>query len=236
MSYCVNCGVELDDSARKCALCQTPVLNPNKPIQTEAETPFSEKTHIPKNTKIKFIALLISVILFVPAIVCLLIDFLFFPKVSWSIFIGSSLLLLWIIFVLPSFIKKLRPYFMWGFDTLAVALYVYLFFVMDNDYLMVWYTKGILPMIIINAILILVYMIWAKHKKRHWLLKTLHIFSACGISALLCGWIFSSQLAVPYIFSIGFIMFVCMLVLVAFLSYCYSSKSIRKWLTKKFFI
>ena len=42
MSYCVNCGVELDDSAKKCALCSTPVINPNiqeKPDETPA--PFS---------------------------------------------------------------------------------------------------------------------------------------------------------------------------------------------------
>lgn len=28
MSYCVNCGVELDASAKKCPLCDTPVYNP----------------------------------------------------------------------------------------------------------------------------------------------------------------------------------------------------------------
>ena len=29
MSYCVNCGVELDNSTLKCPLCDTPVINPN---------------------------------------------------------------------------------------------------------------------------------------------------------------------------------------------------------------
>ena len=29
MSYCVNCGVELDASATKCPLCDTPVYNPD---------------------------------------------------------------------------------------------------------------------------------------------------------------------------------------------------------------
>lgn len=28
MSYCVNCGVELDASASECPLCNTPVINP----------------------------------------------------------------------------------------------------------------------------------------------------------------------------------------------------------------
>ena len=35
MSYCVNCGVELDNSAKKCALCATPVVNPNALVKPE---------------------------------------------------------------------------------------------------------------------------------------------------------------------------------------------------------
>ena len=30
MSYCVNCGVELDVGAGKCPLCDTPVINPGE--------------------------------------------------------------------------------------------------------------------------------------------------------------------------------------------------------------
>lgn len=29
MSYCVNCGVKLDPSLKRCPLCNTPVVNPN---------------------------------------------------------------------------------------------------------------------------------------------------------------------------------------------------------------
>ena len=32
MSYCVNCGVELDATASFCPLCHTPVVNPNQPV------------------------------------------------------------------------------------------------------------------------------------------------------------------------------------------------------------
>ena len=69
MSYCVNCGVELDDSAKKCALCATPVINPN--IQTkpeETQPPFSSQEHIPQGIKKRFIAYIVSVIIFIPNI------------------------------------------------------------------------------------------------------------------------------------------------------------------------
>ena len=39
MSYCVNCGVELDKSAEKCVLCGTAVLNPNE-VGKEKETAY----------------------------------------------------------------------------------------------------------------------------------------------------------------------------------------------------
>ena len=35
MSYCVNCGVELDGDAVQCPLCQTPVINQVCPPDTE---------------------------------------------------------------------------------------------------------------------------------------------------------------------------------------------------------
>ena len=32
MSYCVQCGVKLENSLKKCPLCNTPVINPNELI------------------------------------------------------------------------------------------------------------------------------------------------------------------------------------------------------------
>ena len=40
MSYCVNCGVELDPSAGICPLCHTPVVNPGRPVDEEAPPRF----------------------------------------------------------------------------------------------------------------------------------------------------------------------------------------------------
>ena len=43
MSYCVNCGVELDRSAKACPLCNTPVINPNELLRKEQKTPFPQE-------------------------------------------------------------------------------------------------------------------------------------------------------------------------------------------------
>ena len=40
MSYCVNCGVKLDDALIKCPLCNTPVINPKELKKMGPISPF----------------------------------------------------------------------------------------------------------------------------------------------------------------------------------------------------
>ena len=160
MSYCVNCGVELDASAKKCALCSTPVMNPNITEPENVKAPFSETPHIPKKIKTRFVALLASMIILVPNIVCLLINVFIFSDAFWSLYISATSFLVWAIFVLPFFTeKKARPYLMWCFDTISVALYVWFFFAVGNENID-WYLKGMLPIILVISALVLIFMIW----------------------------------------------------------------------------
>lgn len=234
MSYCVNCGVELDKSAQKCALCSTPVINPNVPAPDRSDPPFSSEEHIPKTVKQKFIALMISMVVLVPNIVCILINAVFFGGSFWALYLASTSFLLWVIFVFPFFTKKLRPFLMWGFDTVSVAFYVYFFFAMGNDTTN-WYLKAALPIIIFNSLLVLIFMLWQRKKKRHWVLKTMHIFIDIGLSSFICGLILSVELAVSNASVIGFIILVCCVAIDAFLAYGYSSKTMRRWFSKRFF-
>ena len=44
MSYCVNCGVELDASLGKCPLCNTPVINPSKLEEITRTSPYPKES------------------------------------------------------------------------------------------------------------------------------------------------------------------------------------------------
>ena len=236
MSYCVNCGVELDDSAKKCALCATPVINPNKKEAPEAETesPFAQVMHVPKQVKKRFVALVVSLVMLIPCIVCLLLNAFVFTGTFWSVYVGATSFLLWILFVLPFFIKNYRAYFMWAFDTLAVCLYVYLFYVMGKG-LDKWYTDCALPIILVNAFLVLAYLIWVRFKKRNSILKALVIFAEIAVTSFVTGLLLSVGTSWPYMAEIGFTISLCILAVVAFLAYCYGSKSMRKWLSERLF-
>ncbi len=90
MSYCVHCGVELDASASRCALCGTPVLDPNalQPLPQEP-TPFAETPYVPKHMRRRFVAYLITVIMLIPNIVCSLANAIFYADGFWSFYILS---------------------------------------------------------------------------------------------------------------------------------------------------
>ena len=44
MSYCVNCGVELDASLESCPLCHTPVINLSDLQKFKKTTPYPTQT------------------------------------------------------------------------------------------------------------------------------------------------------------------------------------------------
>ena len=64
MSYCVNCGVELDSSLDHCPLCNTPVINPNELKRiADAVPPFPEQRGEVDTVKRRDFTLLIGIIL-----------------------------------------------------------------------------------------------------------------------------------------------------------------------------
>lgn len=233
MSYCVNCGVELDASAKQCALCGTPVYHPDKPPveATEAALPFSPVPVIPEGVKKRFIATLITVILLVPCLVCGLVNLLFSPKELWSVYVSASALLTWILFVFPFLSKRLHPYRMWLFDTIASAAYIYVFYALLSAN-RGWYWQIALPLVLTLSLCALIFMWWSIGKNRGWPDKMLHLFidafALSGVGGLM--FFLGGFLTVAEVF---LIIALSVAVLIAFGIYCSRSKKVRAWLTRR---
>ena len=234
MSYCVNCGVELDKSAEKCVLCNTVVLNPNETDKEKPESPFARESHIPESVSRKFVAYVISMVMLIPNIVCLIFNATLFKESFWSLYIFTSSFLAWVVFVFPFFTKKRKPYLMLAFDTASVLLYFYFFYAMDKSHGN-WFLSVAMPIILLVALQMLIYMLWAIGKKRHVILKTLHLFIDFAIFSLISGLVISAGFSVKIAGIIGMIIFISCLCIIAFLVYCYNSKSMRRYLSKRFF-
>jgi hypothetical protein len=124
---------------------------------------------------------------------------------------------------------------MWAFDTLAVTVYTLILFKLTNIGAVLDY-KGMLLIILLNSVLVLTYLLWARARKRHWVLKILFIVSEIALGMLGVGSTLGFLCSVKYAFELGVIGFASLIAIVGFLSYCYSSKTIRKWLSKRLFV
>ena len=235
MSYCVNCGVELESAAKKCALCETPVINPNIKEENSEPSFSSEVLEITKNKKKKLFATLASTVIAIPQIVCFLINLFVYKGIWWSLHIIGAGCLAWVIFILPFFLEKMRVYLMWLFDTVAVVIYAFIVYNL-TDIGGICELKGVVLIILLNSALVLSYILWVRARKRHWVLKVLYIVCCVAVSSIGVGSILSFLCSVKYAFELGIICFASLIAIVAFLSYCYSSKTIRKWLSKRLFV
>ena len=113
MSYCVNCGVELDKTCEVCPLCHTKVVNPNEPVDHDSPTPFATRQGTADSVQNKDVGILITVILASTALVCGLLNLFFFPGGKWSLYMIGVCVMLWI-FCLPLFFPFLVQLFHLG--------------------------------------------------------------------------------------------------------------------------
>ena len=95
MSYCVNCGVELDASATKCPLCGTPVYNPKAPEPSTQPSPFPKEKGQVEVVKRKDLGVLLTVIVLATAVTCGLLNALVFRNSLWSLAVIGVFLILW---------------------------------------------------------------------------------------------------------------------------------------------
>jgi len=108
MSYCVNCGVELDKTAAKCVLCGTPVVNPNQPVDLKSPTPYPIEKESVKLIYYRFSSLIISFILICINLVCFVLNLvtnaMLDANVMWFYVVLGSSVVLWT-FINPRLLK-----------------------------------------------------------------------------------------------------------------------------------
>ncbi|MBE6754672.1 MAG: hypothetical protein E7559_10065 [Ruminococcaceae bacterium] len=156
MSYCVNCGVELTAGTKQCPLCYTVVINPNGPDETIAKPPYpieQEELNLNLRENTRMTALLISVVLALPAVICMVCDYGLSRNLDWSNYVIASCALAWCFVVPPVTWKRTSSLSLVIFDTIAVAIFLYIIYRMvepAND----WFTPLALPLTLCSGVLI----------------------------------------------------------------------------------
>lgn len=155
MSYCVNCGVELDKSEKNCPLCGVEVLNPRQPYNDRATRPYPKRLD-PINERInrRFTAEVLSICLAFPAVFCLMVNIIIDGRTTWSLYAAGALAMVWVLvvpyflFLKPTIIKVFLP------GTLAVLLYLLLIDSLQTG--SSWFLSLAMPLTLLSCGLILI--------------------------------------------------------------------------------
>jgi hypothetical protein len=110
MSYCTNCGVELDEDLNSCPLCGFTVGKTNiTETKDKSEYYPSDIILLHKKETRRHVWELSGIISFSGITVCTIVDFVIHKSLSWSLFADTSILASWICLTL--ILLAFRKYF-----------------------------------------------------------------------------------------------------------------------------
>ncbi len=173
-------------------------------------------------------------VLLIPDIIVFFINIFLLKDKLWSLYVIGASVLIWSLFVFPFYLKKPKPYIFWASDTLASALYVYVFYLIDpaKD----WIFRPLYSIIAIVSLAALIFIIWIHKKKHHWTAIVAHLLLDLTFTSFIGGVVASWLSSLFNFFVAGNICAVCFLALFGFFLYCNRSKRLRAWLNKAFYI
>ena len=150
MSYCVHCGVELEENLKQCPLCNTPVYDPSKRPDLIKAAPFpSEKAPVEK-VKRKDLAILLSVVLISTSATCTLLNILVFNQSLWSLFIIGVCACIWIFMIPVVIYSRLPIYVSVLLDGIALGSYLFLISLVTNQDR--WFFELAIPIVVLFTI------------------------------------------------------------------------------------
>lgn len=180
MSYCVNCGVELNDDLTFCPLCNTPVYNPSaNPFPEDSITAFPKEKGQVDVVKRKDLAILLSIVLSSTAITCALLNIFVFNHVLWSIPIIGICGVIWVLMIPAVIYTKFTLYCSFFLDGIAVGCYLYAltFLTQSNE----WFLYLGLPIVIILTLLIEIFLFLCIHLPMSFITTALYLFAEIPI-------------------------------------------------------
>lgn len=180
MSYCVNCGVELQADAGRCPLCNTIVINPNELERMKEEgSPFpSEKGQV-EAVKRKDIGILLTVILAATGVICGILNALSFQGALWSLAVGGVCIVLWVILIPVVIIRKQPIYVSLLLDGIAVAAYLYMLTYLVGS--SGWYFGLGLPITVLVTVIVELFTVCVRKLPYAFLVGCLEFFTAVGL-------------------------------------------------------
>lgn len=183
MSYCVNCGIELDKTAKRCPLCKTKVINPVKAVDLRSKTPYpkEEKESLSKADR-RYAAQMVSIMFTLISVICIVLNIVYAKGRPWSAYFVSTFALFFVILV-PPILKKTYAITFISVDAASILFYLFILGKIGGN--SGWFYVVALPVVIcafLEFTMIYFYVVIARPSK---IAVTAGIFSLIGVF-LLC--------------------------------------------------
>lgn len=150
MSYCVHCGVELDEAARRCPLCGTEVHDPVCPVPADAPEFFPTKPAEVAPVSKRMMGLLLTSMLASVAVCCIALNFFLRRDIPWSLYVVGATVMVWVWTAVPMLLRKLPLWIRLVLDVAAVGLYVWLISLALSGE--VWFRGLAVPLILFSTV------------------------------------------------------------------------------------
>lgn len=183
MSYCVNCGVELDVSAKSCPLCRTPVLNPNEIGRLAGEQmPFPVQKAKVEPVKRKDLGVLLTMIVLATAAMCGILNALVFRETLWSLTVLGACVVLWVFLEPMILFTKQSVYLSLLYDGMAVVFLLYMITFLSNED--GWFLGLGVPLTVLLTVVAEIFTLCVRKLPKSFLTVLLYFFTAAGLLCL----------------------------------------------------
>ncbi len=232
MSYCVNCGVELEKGCPECPLCDTPVINPRETNDSAQKTVYPENIIIPKSLSKKFFVFVLSLVMLIPNLILIVLNAFVFESGVVKYIVGGFCVA-WIWFLFPLLWKKQIPVISLGIDAVALLVYLNIFKIYGDDN--GWFNSIVLPVVIALWAICNLFIFWLK-KPRSKPLIAIAVLGAINVMSFvieICmNMFYNGKLQI----TVSLVMTACCVSLMIFFAFLEKSRRLKAWVSRKFFM
>ena len=232
MSYCVNCGVELEKGAKKCPLCGTEVINPremdDEHIHSYPVYSPTPKVKIKKSTVVS----LITLILLLPDFLTTLCDYTINRSITWSAYVMASLLCIYLMIVFPILLSKhgVTCTVLIAADILGFLLFI------ELKTKGTWFLTFAMPIVTVLAVFIAIISLLKKEKKISSLTVAAVSMIFLGLFCVLVEFLINTTFKVRDTFAWSFYPAVTFILLAVATFLIGRNKALCEKIEKKFFL